>query len=68
MNNSVDGKTIENLSERVNIELVNTEEQAKKEANKTEYTKSVQFSEDSSAVQHKQTEVQMIKPKYAGIC
>ena len=67
MNNSVYGKTIENVRNRSNVKLVGTEKQARKEASKPEFKGKTEFTEKLAAVYHNKTEVKMDKPIYVGM-
>ena len=68
MNNSVFGKTMENIRNRVNVKLVNTEEKLKKLIAKPNYKSSKIFSENLVSVHMKKTSLTMIKPVYLGMC
>ncbi|CAB4019693.1 uncharacterized transposon-derived, partial [Paramuricea clavata] len=67
MNNSVFGKTMENVRNRVNVKLVTAEEQLNKLAKKS-YFKSVNiFTENLIAVHMEKTTVKLVKPIYLGM-
>ncbi|CAB4026188.1 Hypothetical predicted protein, partial [Paramuricea clavata] len=67
MNNSVFGKTMENVRNRVNVKLVTTEEQLNKLAKKS-YFKGVNiFTENLIAVHMEKTTVKLVKPIYLGM-
>ena len=68
MNNAVFGKTMENIRNRVNIKLINTEEQLKKLAAKPNYNGRKIFSENLVSVHMKKTSLTMNKPVYLGMC
>ena len=68
MNNSVFGKTMENIRNRVNVKLVNTEEKLKKLIAKPNFRSRKIFSENLISVHMKQTSLTMNKPVYLGMC
>ena len=68
MNNSVFGKTMENIRNRVDVKLVNTEEKLKKLAAKPNYKDRKIFNENLISVHMKKTSLTMIKPVYLGMC
>ena len=68
MNNSVFGKTMENIRNRVNVKLVNTEEKFKKLSAKPNYKGRKIFSENLISVHMKKTSLTMNKPVYLGMC
>ena len=68
MNNSVFGKTMENIRNRVNVKLVNTEERLKKLSAKPNYKSCKIFNENLISVHMKKTSLTMIKPVYLGMC
>ena len=69
MNNSVFGKTMENIRNRVNVKLVNTLEKAKKLINKPNLKSPPKiFSENLILVHMKKTSLTMNKPVYLGMC
>ena len=68
MNNSVFGKTMENIRNRVNVKLVNNEEKARKLIAKPNYTSCKIFSENLISVHMKKTSLVMNKPVYLGAC
>ena len=68
MNNSVFGKTIENIRNRVNVKLVNTEERLKKLSAKPNYKSCKIFNENLISVHMKKTSLTMNKPVYLGMC
>ena len=68
MNNSVFGKTMENIRNRVNINLVNDREKAKKLTAKPNFNHLNIFCEELIAVHMKRTELKFDKPVYLGMC
>ena len=68
MNNSVFGKTMENIRNRVNVKLVNTEERLKKLSAKPNYKSCKIFNENLISVNMKKTSLTMNKPVYLGMC
>ena len=67
MINSVFGKTIENIRNRVNVKLVNSGEQFKKLAAKPNYNGCKIFNENLVSVHMKKTSLTMNKPVYLGM-
>ena len=67
MNNSVFGKTMENIRNRVNIKLVNSGEQFKKLTAKPNYESRKIFEENLVSVHMKKTKLTMNKPVYLGM-
>ena len=68
MNNSVFGKTVENIRNRVDVKLVNTEEKFKKLVAKPNFRSQKIFSENLISVHMKKTSLTMNKPVYLGMC
>ena len=69
MNNSVFGKTMENIRNRVDIRLVNTKEELKKLVAKPNFKGPPKiFSENLVSVHMKRTSLTMNKPVYLGMC
>ncbi|XP_022794378.1 uncharacterized protein LOC111333124 [Stylophora pistillata] len=68
MNNSCFGKTMENIRKRVDVRLVNSEEKAKRLANKVNFDHCTIFSENLCAIHMKKTQVYFNKPLYLGMC
>ena len=68
MNNSVFGKTMENILKHVNIKLVNNEKQAKKLAAKPNFERCIIFDENFIAIHMKKTCIVYDKPVYLGMC
>ena len=67
MNNSVFGKTMENIRNRVNVKLVNSEEKLKKLTNKPNFESYKIFDENLLSVHMKKTSLCMNKPVYLGM-
>ena len=68
MNNSVFGKTMENIRNRVIVKLVNTKEKLKKLVAKPNYRSCKIFNENLVSVHMKKTSLTMNKPVYLGMC
>ena len=68
MNNSVFGKTMENIRNRVNVKLVNNEEKARKLISKPNFKSCKIFNENLISVHMKKTSLIMNKPVYLGAC
>ena len=68
MNNSVFGKTMENIRNRVDVKLVNNKKQAEKLSAKPNYKHCNIFSEDLVAIHMKMTKLDFEKPVYLGMC
>ena len=68
MNNSVLGKTMENIRNRVDIKLVNDREKAKKLTAKPNFKHLNIFCEEMVAIHMKKTSLTMNKPIYLGMC
>ena len=68
MNNSVFGKTMENIRNRVNIKLVNDRDKAKKLTAKPNFKHLDIFCEELIAVHMKKTSLIFNKPVYLGMC
>ena len=68
MNNSVFGKTMENIRNRVDISLVNSEKKAKKLAVKANFKHCTIFSEHLCAIDMKKKNLAFNKPVYLGMC
>ena len=68
MNNSVFGKTMENIRNRVDIKLVNNKKQAEKLSAKPNFKHCNIFSEDLVAIHMKKTKLVFNKPVYLGMC
>ena len=67
MNNSVFGKTMENLRKRVDIHLVNSREKARKLVTKPNYDSCTIFDENLIAIHMKKTRLVMCKPIFLGM-
>ena len=68
MNNSVFGKTMENIRNRVDVRLITSELQAKKLISKPNFEHRTIFTENLIAVHMKKTKVYYDKPVYLGMC
>ena len=68
MNNSVFGKTMENIRKRVDVRLVTSEKQALKLVAKPNFDRRVVLSENLAAVHMKRTKLKFDKPVYLGAC
>ena len=68
MNNTVFGKTMENLRKRVNIELVTDEKRLNKLSAKPTYVSSKIFNENLVGVYTKKERLLLDKPSYVGMC
>ena len=68
MNNSVFGKTMENIRNRVDIRLVNSEKKEKKLAAKPNFKHCNIFDENLMAIHMKKTKLVFNKPVYLGMC
>ena len=66
MNNSVFGKTIENIRKRQNIELIDNRKKAAKLSSKPNFDRATIFDKNLIAVHMKKTEVYFNKPVYVG--
>ena len=68
MNNSVFGKTIENIRKRVVIKLVTDEKQGEKLSAKPNFNHCNIFSENLLSIHMKKTNLKFNKPVYLGMC
>ena len=68
MNNSVFGKTIENIRKRTDIKLTTTQKQVEKYIYKPNYDGRTTFSGNLVAIHMKKTSLYMNKPVYLGMC
>ena len=68
MNNSVFGKTMENIRNRVDIKLVNDKKRAEKLSAKPNFKHCNIFNENLVAIHAKKTELVFNKPVYLGMC
>ena len=67
MNNSVFGKTVENIRKHRNIKLVTTDKRRNQLASEPNYRATKYFSENLMAIEMKKTKVKMNKPIYLGM-
>ena len=67
MNNSVFGKTMENVRKHRDIKLVTTDEKRNKLVSEPNYHTTKRFSENLLAIEMKKTKVKMNKPIYLGM-
>ena len=67
MNNSVFGKTMENMRARVHIELYTDEQQALYQISKPQFIDSKIYSENLIAIQQVKKEIELNKPIYVGL-
>ena len=67
MNNSVFGKTMENVGKHRDIKLVATEKRRVKLDSQPNYHTKKQFSENLLAIEMKETNVKINKPLYLGM-
>ena len=67
MNNSVFGKTMENVRNRVDVKLVNNREKAEKLAAKPNFQHCTIFDENLVAIHMKRTKLVFNKPVYCGM-
>ena len=67
MNNSVFGKTMENVRNRVDVRLVNSREKALKLYNKPSFKSVTYFSDNLVAVHSHRKNVKLNKPIYLGM-
>ena len=68
MNNSVFGKTMENIRKRVDVRLVTSKEKLSKLASKPTYVSSKIFNENLVAVHKIKETLTLNRPAYAGMC
>ena len=68
MNNSVFGKTMENLRKRVNVKLVTNYKKLDKLTSKPTYISSKIFNEDQLAVHKVKETLTLHRPAYVGMC
>ena len=68
MNNSVFGKTMENLRKRVNVKLVTDEKSLLKLTNKPTYIRSKIFNENLASVHRIKETLTLNRPAYVGMC
>ena len=67
MNNSVFGKTLENIRNRVDIRLITSDKVVKKLAGKPNYVCCTIFDENLIAIHIKKTKLYFNKPVYLGM-
>ena len=67
MNNSVFGKTMENVRIHRDIKLVTTDKRRNQLVSEPNYHTKILFSEDLLAIEMKKTKVKMNKPAYLGL-
>ena len=67
MNNMVFGKTMENIKNRVNVQLVNSHEKATKLSSKPNYDRCTIFDENLVAIHMKKIKLYFNKPIYLGM-
>ena len=67
MNNSVFGKTLENIRYMVDIRLITSDKEAQKLAAKPNYHRCTIFDENLIAVHMKKTKLYINKPVYHGL-
>ena len=67
MNNSVFGKTMENVRNHKDIKLVTTDKKRNKLVSEPNYPTTKHFSENLLAIEMRKTEVKMNKPVYLGM-
>ena len=68
MNNSVFGKTMENMRKRVNVELVHTKKRLHRVVAKPNFQSFKIFNKDLVAVNLRKTNIVLNRPIYAGFC
>ena len=68
MNNAVFGKTMENIRNRVDIKLVNSEMNAQKLINKPNFERCTIFDENLRGIHMKKMYLYYDKPRYLGMC
>ena len=68
MNNSVFGKTMENIRKRVDVRLVTNENQLRKLVSKPTYISSKIFNENLVAVHKIKETLTLNRPAYIGMC
>ena len=67
MNNSVFGKTMENVRNHRDIKLVTSDKRRKRLVSEPNYHSHKKFSEHLMAIEMKKTRVKMVKPLYLGM-
>ena len=66
MNNSVYGKTIENIKNRIDVRLINNKKAGLKLSSKPNFSHTVIFDENLCAVHMKKLRIYFNKPVYLG--
>ena len=67
MNNSVFGKTMENVGNHRDIKLITTDKRRKRLVSEPNYHSHEKFSKHLMAIEMKKTRVKMVKPLYLGM-
>ena len=67
MNNSVFGKTIENIRKRVDVKLVNDEKKRTKLTSQPHFQRMTIFTEDLAGIEMKKKAIRLMKPIYCGM-
>ena len=68
MNNSVFGKTMENMRKRIDYRLVNNKKEASKLINKFNFKHAVRYTDDLVGILLSENNVKINKPVYCGMC
>ena len=68
MNNSVFGKTMENIRKRVNVKLVTDKKKLLKWASKPTFVSCKIFNENLVAIHKIKEQIKLNKPAYVGMC
>ena len=68
LNNSVFGKTMENIRKRVDVRLVTDKKKVSKLASKPTFVNSKIFSDDLAAVHKRKEILKLDRPAYVGMC
>ena len=68
MNNSIFGKTMENLCKRVDFRLVTNEKKLDKQTSKPTFVSSKIFNENLMAVHKVKERLTLKRPAYVGMC
>ena len=68
MNNSVFGKTMENLRKRCNVKLVPDKKKLNYYTSKPTFVSSKRFDENLVGVNMKKERIKLDKPSYVGMC
>ena len=67
MNNSVFGKTIENIRKRVDVKLVNDEKKRTKLVSQPNFKRMTIFTEDMAGIEMKKKAIRLMNPIYCGM-